>query len=89
MFGTNIPSPMTPEEWNRMWRKQHPPSEPPLPEGITYGGRGPGGEYYSKDGDIDSHSLWTEGDESWTADELEAIARHKRFLDGTTHEGRK
>lgn len=48
--------------------------------GIHYGGRGPGGEYYSKDlGDgLSSVSLWTEGEESWTPEELEAIALHKR-----------
>jgi len=46
--------------------------------GIEYGGRGIGGEYYSKDADsIGYISLWTEGEESWTADELRAIADHK------------
>lgn len=53
-----------------------------LPDGITYGGKGPGGEYYSKDVDaLSSHSLWTEGEENWTANELEAIAKHKRLMD--------
>jgi len=51
--------------------------------GITYGGRGPGGEFYSKDLDsLRSISLWTEcaEGESWTPEELEAIAAHKRSL---------
>ena len=57
-------------------------AEPLLPDGVTYGGRGPGGEYYSKDVDaLCSHSVWTEGEESWTADELEAIAIHKRHIE--------
>lgn len=49
---------------------------------IKYGGRGSGGEYYSKeqpDG-LDSISLWTEGDEFWTPEELRAIADHKEAL---------
>ncbi len=48
-----------------------------LPDGITYGGNGPGGEFYSKEGRLDSFSLWTKGEESWTADELRAIANHQ------------
>lgn len=57
-------------------------TEPELPDGITYGGSGPGGEFYSKDvDDLHSHSLWTMGDDSWTADELRAIANHKTYLE--------
>lgn len=53
-----------------------------LPEGISYGGSDVGGEYYSKDiNELYSIALWTEGEESWTPSELEAIARHKRSLD--------
>lgn len=49
--------------------------------GISYGGRGPGGEFYTKDiDDLASISVWTAGEESWTADELEAIAAHKRLI---------
>jgi hypothetical protein len=48
-----------------------------LPDGITYGGLGPGGEFYSKNIGRDSISLWTKGEESWTADELMAIAKHQ------------
>jgi hypothetical protein len=55
--------------------------EPRLPAGLTYGGEGPGGEYYSKDIDgLSSISLWTKGQESWTAEELRAIARHQDWV---------
>ena len=47
--------------------------------GIAYGGRGPGGEYYSKNvDDLASITISTEGEESWSPEELEAIACHKR-----------
>jgi hypothetical protein len=48
-----------------------------LPDGITYSGLGPGGEFYSKETRGDSISLWTKGEEHWTADELRAIANHQ------------
>lgn len=51
-----------------------------LPDGITYGGSGPGGEYYSKTIGFDSISLWTKGEEHWTAAELRAIANHQDLI---------
>ena len=57
-------------------------NEPKLPEGITYGGEGPGGEFYSKEVDsFHAHSIWTKGEESWTGDELQAIAYHQKYLE--------
>ena len=57
-------------------------TDPMLPPGIEYGGRGPGGEHYSMEiNPLISVILWTEGEDSWTADELEAIAHHKRCVD--------
>lgn len=67
-------------------------SEPKLPVGVTYGGSGPGGEFYSKDvDDLHSHSLWTKGDDSWTAAELRAIAEHQKWLtqSACTHKNTK
>ena len=52
--------------------------------GIEYGGKGPGGEYYSKNlNDLHSISLWTEGEESWSVAELRAIAQHKALMDAS------
>jgi len=57
-------------------------NEPALPDGIEYGGRGPGGEFFSKDiNELHSASIWTEGEESFTGDELIAIGRYKKWLE--------
>lgn len=51
---------------------------PELPVSVAYGGRGPIGEHYFKEGGA---TLCTAGEESWTADELIAVAMHKRAMD--------
>lgn len=66
-----------------------PEVEPSLPKGVTYGGRGPAGEYYSRHiNPLAAISIWTEDadGEHWTADELEAIVRHKRWVDAQKSE---
>lgn len=67
-------------EWHPVPTAPKPDGEPPLPSGITYGGQGPGGEYYSKPYRNDAHSIWTKGEESWTSAELRAIADHQDWL---------
>ena len=59
--------------------------------GITYGGRGPGGEYYTKQiDDLSCVAVWTESNdgEKFSADELEAIAADKRKRDQLAREPR-
>lgn len=59
--------------------------------GITYGGRGPGGEYYMKQiDDLSCVAVWTESNdgEKFSADELEAIAADKRKRDQLASEPR-
>lgn len=50
---------------------------PELPAGISYEVVGPRGTCYSS---LKGYNLWLG---HWTADELEAIARHKRMVDET------
>lgn len=59
-----------------------------LRPGLLYGGRGPGGEYYSKDTGRDYGDVWVrESDRQvWTAEDFEAIAAHMRKR-GTANEG--
>ena len=64
-------------------------NEPNLPDGIDYGGEGPGGEYYTKEvDDLSSISIWTKGEEHWTAEELRAIADHQDWLKRKKHCGK-
>lgn len=67
------------------WTDWHPvpvvtQSQPSLPNGIEYGGRGIAGENYWKRWGNTVISIWTKGDESWTSDELRAIADHNDWL---------
>ena len=55
---------------------------PELPAGIGCVDRGTGNEYYTKRiNAIRSNIIRTAGENNWTADELEAIVRHKRLVD--------
>ena len=55
---------------------------PELPPGIGCVDRGTTSEYYTKRiNAIRSNIIRTEGENNWTADELEAIVRHKRLVD--------
>ena len=65
-------------------KESMPVKEPELPNGITYGGKGPVGEYYAKEiSDLATISLWTKSrdEECWTAEELRAISTHQEWLD--------
>ena len=58
--------------------------------GLWYGGRGIAGEFYVKElGNGEAITMATECNErqSWTADDLEAIAAHKRMIDRTENPG--
>jgi hypothetical protein len=67
-------------EWHPVPIVPEPNGEPSLPSGITYGGSGLAGEYYSKPYRNDAHSIWTKGEESWTSAELRAIADHQDWV---------
>ncbi len=54
-----------------------------ISETVYYGGRGKGGEYYSKDfGNDESESIWTmeKNIQRWTPEDLELIASHLRRM---------